>query len=115
MKNKLPQMGGDVGYGLGFFCGCLVGAVGTYFAFTPDGKKLKDKIIKEYRANQQTLALQTLIPSPASDNNAKLVSSIQKTISQLKQVFAPKTDQKSIHPIQPKPVVAKKKHFLKKK
>lgn len=83
--NNLPQMKGDLGYGLGFFCGCLVGAAGTYLAFTPEGKLLKQKIIKEYLANQQSLTLELLHSENHPKSYSKSITSIKTLIMKVRQ------------------------------
>lgn len=114
-KNKLPQMKGDLGYGLGFFCGCLVGMVGTYLVVTPDGQKLKAKIIKEYQHNLQTLTLNELLPNQHRQSESKSLHSISLVIKKLKSKLMPfdnskPTESKSATHFEPK-----KKHYFKKK
>lgn len=113
--NKLPQMRGDVGYGLGFFCGCLVGIIGAYVVLTPEGKQLKAKIIKEYQANLQTLTLDELLPKQHQPSTSKSIASIQAFIKHVKAKLSqfdahqPQTI-KEIHPAN-----SSKRHFFRKK
>jgi hypothetical protein len=82
-------MTGDIGYGLGFFCGCLVGAIGTYLAFTPEGKQLKQRIVKEFRANQQQLVVESLLPQKAAKTESATLNSLIQLIRQAKTKLKP--------------------------
>jgi hypothetical protein len=113
--NSLPRMKGDTGYGLGFFCGCLVGAIGTYMAFTPEGKKLKLSIIKEYRNNQQLLTLQTLRPETGENHESKTLHSIKKIIAGLRSKITSFTPEKPGSKTASTESRPKKKHYFTKK
>lgn len=113
--NSLPQMTGDMGYGLGFFCGCLVGAAATYLAFTPEGKLLKQKIIKEYRTNQQTLTLESLLPEKDRKSLSPRIDSIKTAITGLRQRITLLIEEKPNQNVISKASKSKKKHYFKQK
>lgn len=47
---KTEHIHGDTGFGMGFFCGTILGAIGVYLTVTPEGKKLKQKLIEEFHS-----------------------------------------------------------------
>jgi hypothetical protein len=113
--NNLPQMTGDIGYGLGFFCGCLVGAVGTYLAFTPEGKQLKQKIIKEFRANQQQLTLESLLPEKSTKTESVTLKSLHQFIRYVKTKLTIGDTTKPTKTTAHSSIKAKKKTYFKQK
>lgn len=114
--NNLPQMKGDLGYGLGFFCGCLVGAVGAYIVLTPEGAKLKQRIIREYHANQQLLTLETLKADTNRGPESTTIQTIKTVLASLRQKLSNLEPPKSNH-LDPASDTPKsgKKHYFKKK
>ena len=85
-------MSGSTGYSLGFFCGCLVGAVGTYLAFTPDGHNLKQTILQEFKRNQELVTSSTeTIPE---------LESVKLWLSRLRHKLNPTKNSKPIPQIE---------------
>ncbi len=100
-------MPGSTGYSLGFFCGCLVGAVGTYLAFTPEGHDLKYKIIQEFKHNQE-LVNSTTEPTPE-------LESVKLWLSRLRQKLNPGKNSKPALQIELMPKKSHTKHYFKQK
>ncbi len=106
-------MKGDTGYGLGFFSGLIVGALGVYIAITPEGKKIKKEIIAEYTKHQQSLAqAQAKLDNRPSSKQLETVSQGIKSLRQkIENLLNP--------PVQVSKTVThskvKKKHYFKQK
>jgi gas vesicle protein len=96
-QTSLPKMKPDTGYGLGFFCGAIVGGLVTYLYTTEEGEELRQQWSKEFKKHQQTLLLESMLPadqqkthSPQLDSLRKLIANIQKTITPQEKSTTPK-------------------------
>lgn len=111
--NNLPKMTGDVGYGLGFFCGCLVGIIGTYLIVSPEGQKLKTKIIKEYQHNLQTLTLNELMSDRRPQLNSNSLAYLKNLIKKLKTQLSSFSEPRPLSPKSSRHSQFTPKHFFK--
>lgn len=118
MKSKLPEMPGETGFGLGFFCGAFLGAVGVYLVTTPEGKELRKVIEKEFVKHQQTSVLEAIIPLEGNNPQPPIpiLSTIRTYIQKARAMINPSIPKES-EKIAAKNIIrqSKKKRYFKQK
>ena len=108
-------MPAETGFGLGFFCGVLLGAVGVYLAVTPEGKALRKTAAEDFKKHQQTFILESIIPD--REDRPPTESSFAKTVHALilkAKKYVKEPTKASTSKIIAKPASTKKKHIFKK-
>lgn len=111
-SHKVP---GDVGFGLGFFAGAVIGSLGIYLFTTPEGRNIKQSIQKEFKQHRENYLQSLLVIDPqTADVGTYKHSSIRTFIASIREKISNKKAKIIIKntSIEQK---QKKKHYFKKK
>lgn len=103
-KNSHQGIPADTSYGIGFFCGAIVGGFMTYLHTTKEGQLLKKRLIKEFKEHQQTLMLDSILPEGKEPVPHPSLSKLRQTIAKIRIALSsdsPKADVK-IKNLEPK-------------
>jgi len=118
-NNKPASMPADVGFGLGFFCGSIIAAVGVYLSISPSGRQLKQQIKDEFDRHHQKILVERLVVGSASikqdsSSSVEVLDSLRQLISKIKLIINPDRT-KSVEKHSSSSSQNKKKQYFKQK
>lgn len=88
-KNNHHGMRADTGYGIGFFCGAIVGGFVTYLHTTKEGEALKKRLIKEFKEHQQSLTLDSILPEGKEHIPHPSLTKLRQAIAKIRTTITP--------------------------
>jgi hypothetical protein len=94
-------MRADTGYGIGFFCGALVGGFVTYLHTTKEGEALKKRLVKEYKEHQQSLTLESILPEGKEHIPHPSITQLRQAIAKIRAAINPVSKKSSSKPKAP--------------